>query len=212
MYVFIYIYIHTYIFIYSFTYRMRENGEKIDNSKVDVLLHQISFRLGMLYQILYENDCSSVLDYTVNSLRNFISARTILNPWSYVLDNNTDLLEGWEPILELLLNSEGKLCLAYVDNKLYEKAEPHAEKCLVYARRFVGEKKVIFIYMALKNWGIIRAGQGRAEESREFFEEAYQSLAEVRIYRHVYIHIYIVHLYILIHKCINMNIQKLISI
>jgi tetratricopeptide (TPR) repeat protein len=164
-------------------YRERDNGERIDNWRVEIgILISMYVYLTSVYK---DDESLSTMDRDNLTFPYYEKMLELLRPWSVYLDLNSASHTGSldkdqiNNTLFLLTQTEWDIARFYTRKSQFDRAENHCQQALSYARMYQGEEeqKNSLLCNALSLFYILRRDEGKHDEALIFAEEAYNCVA-----------------------------------
>jgi tetratricopeptide (TPR) repeat protein len=163
--------------ITGISYREREDGERIDNWHVDVMiLHNINRTLINLY--IDKNSIDSRIRNEMIFSCLLKRSLSFLNPWLVKLDSDDDI--RMDSLLNELFFLEANMASMAMNKRQFDVAEGLCERCLAYSKRYglEGEKKITMNFNALNMYSSLRERQGNYSDAVICAEECYNFIVE----------------------------------
>jgi tetratricopeptide (TPR) repeat protein len=159
-------------------YRERQDGERIDNWTVDiVILYGIYEKLIACYTDGEHLGRMIVFPLLEKKLK-------ILNLWLNHIDNSnasSRLDEGQtDTLLKYLFRTENNIATIAINTKQFDIAEGHCQQSLAHSRRMrvEGVQKTTFMFNAIETYCGLRFHQGNFSDAVLFAEEGYNLVVE----------------------------------
>ena len=145
------------------SYRLRGNGDRIDNWRVMTM--PLCLNLMQLTSLYIDQRTSGSSD---RALIHAVEARELIEPFRASIEYGE-----LDYVLTLFFQTESNLAEIYVEKLQFEEAERHCQQSLVFARQSQGEYRTSSMFEGLKKLSALRRQQYQLSEAMELCEEAY---------------------------------------